>query len=175
MPIISSINRFIDLFIDTFKQFGRGRIWLLLFIYFLLNWLLLYSHYNFLSPVFYGFIQLWTSLFADPKEVGFTHYPGQFLLLPEIFGWARLCLSTILEGAFLGVAALMFYDSFLEVPKEERSSLKTILPSLIHLVLAWVLINGLILLVNLQLPDLLACRIRLEFPQSAQTLAAHIC
>lgn len=155
MNVISSINRFIGLFLDTFKQFGRGRIWLLLFGYFLLDWLLLYSHYNFVSPAFYGFIKFWTGLFGSQQATGFTHYPGHFLLLPYFFGWGKFYLGIIFEGAVLGAAALMFYDSFLDAGKEERSSLKTILASWIHLVLAWLLINGLIMVANLQLPELL--------------------
>ena len=155
MTTISSINRFISLFIDTIRQFGRGRIWLLLFAYFLLNWLLLYSHYNFVSPIFYGFIKFWTGLFGNQQATGFTHYPGHFLLLPYFFGWAKFYLGVVVEGAVLGAAALMFYDSFLDVGKEDRASLKTILASWIHLVLAWLLLNGLIMLANLQLPELL--------------------
>ncbi len=155
MGIVSGINRFIGLFVDTFKQFGRGRIWLLLFAYFLLNWLLLYAHYDFMSPVFYGFIKFWTGLFGSHQATGFTHYPGHFLLLPYFFGWAKFYLGIILEGAVLGATALMFYDSFLDVEKEDRSTFKATLSSWIHLVLAWLVINGLIMLVNLKLPDLL--------------------
>lgn len=50
---------------------------------------------------------------------------------------------------------MMFYDGYLDVPKEDRSPLRTIFSLWIHLVLAWTLTNGLILLVNLQFPKLL--------------------
>ena len=155
MTIVASINRFIGLFVDTFRQFGRGRIWLVLLAYFLLNWLLLYSHYNFVSPVFYGFVKFWTGLFGEQQATGFTHYPGHFLLLPYFFGWAKFILGIVLEGAILGGVALMFYHGFLQIAKEERATFKRVLSSWIHLVLAWLLINGLILLANLYLPDLL--------------------
>jgi hypothetical protein len=155
MDILAGVNRLIGLFVDSIKEFRQGRIWLLLFGYFLLNWLVLYAHYNFMSPVFYGLIKFWTGLFGDQKAVDFTHYPGHFLLLPYFFGWAKFYLGIIVEGAVLGAVALIFYDGFLDIPKEERIPLKTIFSSWIHLVLAWVLINGLILLVNLQLPKLL--------------------
>lgn len=155
MDVFAAVNRFISLYVDTFKQLGRGRIWLLLVGYFLLNGLLLYAHYNFLSPLFYGFISFWTSLFHDQQAGGFTHYPGHFILLPHFFGWAKFFLGMILEGAILGAVALIFYDSFLDIPRAERSSTRTLFSSWVHLVLSWVLINGLILLVNLELPKLL--------------------
>ena len=108
-----------------------------------------------MSPVFYGFIKFWTGLFGNQQAVGFTHYPGHFLLLPYFFGWAKFFRGIIVEGAVLGAAALMFYNSFLDIPKEDRAPLRTIFSSWIHLVLVWTLISGLILLVNLQLPKLL--------------------
>jgi hypothetical protein len=155
MDFVSSINRFIGLFVDTFKQFGRVRIWLVLLGYFLINWLLLYAHYNFVSPFFYGFISFWTGLFGDQQATGFTHYPGHFLLLPYFFGWAKLFLGILLEGAVLGAVAVMFYQSYHEIAKEERATFRQVFASWIHLELAWLLLNGLILAVNRFLPDLL--------------------
>ena len=69
MTILAGINRFIALFVETAKQLGRKRIWFLLFGYFLLNWLVLYAHYNFMSPVFSGFIRIWTGLFGEDQAV----------------------------------------------------------------------------------------------------------
>ncbi len=155
MDIVAGVNLFVGLFVDTFKQFGRGRVWLLLLGYFLLNWLLLYAHYDFLSPLFYVCVSFWTGLFGGQQAVGFTHYPGHFMLLPYFFGWAKFYLGLILEGAVLGAVALMFYGSFLDIPKEERSTLRATLSSWIHLVFGWLLINGLILLVSRELPALL--------------------
>jgi hypothetical protein len=153
MNLVTSINRFIGLFFDTFKQFGRGRIWLLLLAYFLLNWLFLYAHYNFVSPFFYGLIKFWTGLFGDQQATGFTHYPGHFLLLPYFFGWAKFYLGIILEGAVLGAVALMFSHAIQLTAQVERQTFKRVVSSWIHLVLAWLLINGLILLANLYVPS----------------------
>ncbi len=155
MDFVVRLNRFIALFVDSLKQFGRGRLWLILLSYFLLNWLVLYAHYDFVSPLFYGVVKAWTELFGKQQAVGFTHYPGHFLLLPYFFGWAKFYLGLLVEGAVLGAIAVIFYDAFLDTPKEERIPLKSLFPLWIHLVLGWVLINGVVLLINIELPRLL--------------------
>jgi len=142
---LAAINRFVGLFPDTFRQFSRGRIWLPLLVYFALVWLVLYAHYQHLSPVFHGLIEAWTGLVSPRRAVGFSHYPGHFLMLPFFFDWARLAVGLLFEGVALGAAALMFSDRFLDVEKADRSSFRLILPSWIHLVVGWVVLNGLML------------------------------
>ncbi|MDH3891479.1 MAG: hypothetical protein OEV49_10390 [candidate division Zixibacteria bacterium] len=155
MNLVRSINRFITLFHDTFRQFGRGRIWLVLGVFFLLNWLVLYAHYNALLPVFYGPIKLWAGLFGDKVATGFFHYPGHFLVLPELFDYAKLVLGLLFEGAVLGLVALVFFDSYLQVKKPESSPFKLVLSSWFQLMLGWLLLNGLMLAVILVLPQYL--------------------
>ncbi|MDH4157989.1 MAG: hypothetical protein OEW00_12015, partial [candidate division Zixibacteria bacterium] len=104
MRVMGEINLFIGLAVDTLKQFGRGKIWLILFLYFLIDWLVLYAHYDFASPVFYTLISVWTGLVDSQRAAGFTHYPDQFLLMPYYFGWAKLLVGALVEGAFLGAA-----------------------------------------------------------------------
>ena len=153
MGFIASINRFIDLFIGTFKRFGLGRAWLLLLIWGAVNWLVLYAHYNFTSPVFYGIINTWTHLLGEQQATGFSHYPGHFMMLPYFFGWAKLIISVIFEGAVLGGVALLFYNSYYEPDEHDSSTFNQVLKSWIHLILAWVILNGLVLLFNILLPE----------------------
>lgn len=155
MSLVRSINRFITLFHDTFRQFGRGRIWLVLGAFFLLNWLVLYAHYKALSPIFYGPIKLWADLHGAKVATGFFHYPGHFLVLPELFDYAKLVLGILFEGAVLGLVALMFFDSFLQVKKPESSPFRLVLSSWFQLTLGWLLLNGLMLAVILFLPQYL--------------------
>ncbi len=152
MSLVRSINRLITLFHDTFRQFGRGRIWVALGVFFLLNWLVLYAHYKPLSPVFYGTIKLWVDLHGARVATGFFHYPGHFLVLPELFDYAKLVLGLFFEGAVLGLVALMFFDSYLQVKKPETSLFRLMLSSWFQLMLGWLLLNGLMLLVILYLP-----------------------
>lgn len=155
MNLVRSINRLIMLFFDTFRQLGRGRIWLVLGLFFLFNWLVLFAHYKAMSPVFYGPIKLWADFFGAREATGFFHYPGHFLILPILFDWAKLVVGLVLEGAVLGLVALMFFDSYLEVEKPESSPLKLVLSSWVQLILGWVLLNGLMLAATLILPQYL--------------------
>ncbi|MDD3730856.1 MAG: hypothetical protein PHU88_00560 [candidate division Zixibacteria bacterium] len=155
MGPIKALNQFIILFIDTFKQFGRLRIWLILIIYFIIIWLLLYAHYRFLSPVFYPLVSFWVSLFGKDAATAFSHYPGQFMYLPYFFGWAKLLAGFILEGLVLGWVAALLADGFRKTETPDKPGLKKVLPLWLHLVIVWTVINGLIVLVNFFLPDLL--------------------
>lgn len=112
--MLTLLNRFIGLVISTLRLFGQWRVWLLLLGYFLLNWLVLFAHYDFSSPLFYAAVSTWTSLlgpdgfslFSQQQVQGFFHYPYHFAYLGDFFGWAKLGLGLLLEGLVLGLAAL---------------------------------------------------------------------
>jgi hypothetical protein len=159
MGVVRTVNRLIDLVLGIVRQFGRGRIWGVLLLWAVVGWLILYGHYRFLSPVFHGVISVWTSLLGEQEAIGFTHYPGHLQLLPYFFGWAKLLVALILEGAVLGAAALMFYRSYEGVEGEEdlsggASVGSTVLRSWFNLIVVWLVLNGLIVLVNWLLPML---------------------
>lgn len=139
------INRFIELFVSTVRQMGRGRLWLILLPYLLLNWLILYALYQFRTPWFSDPVLWFVSLFGENAAERFNHYPGQFLVLPYYFGWARFYLALPLEGLVLGIVAARFNDSFRGLYGSERSTVRSVLPRWIHLVFAWMIINGLML------------------------------
>jgi len=155
MYVLTGINKFVGLFLDSMRMMGRGRIWFLLLLNFLINLLVLYSHYRFQSPVFYGVIHAWTNLFDPGHAVAFTHYPGHMLLLPYFNGWAKFFVSTVIEGAILGGIAVTFFDAWLDAGKRARHTIGSALWLWLQLILGWLLINGLILLVNVQLPSLM--------------------
>ena len=154
MGIVSSINYFINLIVDTFKQFGRGKIWLVLLIYSALGWLVLYIHYDFKSPLFYGLVNAWVSLINPDDSVAFSHYPQQLILLPHYFGWAKFFFGLIFEGLFLGMAAMFFANSFRGTGKENSFKTGHAFSCWIQLILAWIILNGVLLLVNSFIPSL---------------------
>ena len=156
MGFVASINYFVALFIDTVKQVRQGRVWLLLAAYFLLQWLVLFSHYKFYSPVFYGLMEPWLGLFDEQNVIGFIHYPGHFLTLPYFFGWAKFFLAIPVEGALLGSMAVLFYGKYIDRESLGRSTGKELIRLWLHLSLAWLAINGLVLLANTVLPQVLA-------------------
>jgi len=161
MGFVAWLNRLIDLVLGTFKQFGRGSVWLILLLWAIVGWLLLLAHYKFYSPIFYGFINAWVSIFPAESGIGFYHYPGHFILLPYFFGWAKLAVGLVAEGVVLGGAALMFYrgyaarDERLDIEPSELSLAASVLRPWIQLVLAWIALNGLVVLFTLVVPDLL--------------------
>ena len=156
MNIASGINRIIGLFVDTLKQFGKGRIWGWLLLYFLIDLLVLEAHYYYTSPMLHGFMSLWTGLFPEEQVTGFSHYPGHFIMLPYFFEWGKLAVGLIIEGLLIGASAILFYESYVTVPKEDRFKFKDLLPSWIHLVLAYLIMNGILVAVSYFIPSLLS-------------------
>ncbi len=155
MSLVDGINRFIALYVDTLKQIGRGKIWGLLFLYFIFDWLILYAHYDFFSPIFYGLVNPWVHLVNGRYATGFTHYPGHFLTLPYFFGWAKFYAGILVEGAVLGAVAMMFYYSYVRSAEKEEKTFGGVVYVWLQLVLAWLVINGIILIVNVKLPVML--------------------
>lgn len=138
--------------IDAIRQIVRGRVWLILGAYLLVQFLLLYSHYQYTSPLFHGFITFWTQLWDESMAAAFSHYPGHFLFMPYFFGWAKFFLGCIVEGLVLGLVARQFWpvmtgghDSGLKLPRFKFSLC-------MQLAGGWLLINGLILAIGNFLP-----------------------
>ncbi|MFH2050635.1 MAG: hypothetical protein ABIJ12_14470 [bacterium] len=156
MSMASGINRLIGLFVDTLKQFGKGRIWGWLLLYFLIDLLVLEAHYYYTSPILHGFMSHWTGLFSEEQVTGFSHYPGHFIMLPYFFEWGKLAVGLIIEGLLIGAAAILFYESYVTVPKEDCFKFKDLLPSWIHLVLAYLIMNGILVAVSYFVPSLLS-------------------
>lgn len=166
MTLLRNLNHFISLFLETFRQFGRWRIWAVLAAYFALQWLILYAHFDFVSPAFYGFVKAWLGLagalglISGQEAAVFTHYPGQFLVLPSVFGWARLLIGVLIEGLVLGYVAVLFRNIHLQSAGESALDVSATVRFWLQLALAWVALNGLILLVNIFLPELLQTWLR---------------
>ncbi len=147
MNLLASINQFLRLFLDTFRQLGRVSIWLPLVAYFALQWLVLYAHYDFLRPPFYDLISRWVALFDSNLASAYGHYPQHLLLLGRFSGWAKLGVGLIFEGAVLGMVARMFHYRFTGSDRG-RSAVNLWL----DLTLIWVVINGLMLVAGMFLP-----------------------
>ena len=160
MNPIDSINRLIAIFLDTLRQFGAVRIWFWLLVYFILQTAILVIHESFHAPQFHEIIHLWTSVFGSEIERGFTHYPGHYMLLPYLFYWAKMALGLLIEGFILGGVALMFYERFVQVDKEDRFTVKRLLGCYAHLVMAYFCINGILIganmLISSSIGDILA-------------------
>ena len=155
MSIVNSINWYIILFLDTLKQFGRGKIWLPLFLFLGVNWFVLYAHYDFLSPAFYTIITTWSNIIGEGNSAAFTHYPSHFVLLPSLFGFAKLLTGLLFEGLILGGTAIAFRNRYLKDDSDSQVPIRSAASSWIQLVLAWVSLNSIVLVGEMFLPDLL--------------------
>lgn len=154
MSLLERINHYFLMLLDTVRQIGLWRVWLVLIGYFLLNWFLLYAHCDFTSPLFYGLIKVWTSLVNGRLAPIFTHYPQHFALLDLYFSWSKIGLGLFLEGLVLGVVARLFAGRVYRQAGAERK--RSIWSLWIHLVIVWVVLNGLWMLVASQVPALAA-------------------
>jgi hypothetical protein len=153
--LLSAINQFILLFVDTLRQAVRGRLWLPLLLYFLVQWLVLYAHYAFLDPPFYGIISSWISFFDPDQATAFGHYPQHFLLLGRYAGWAKMAVGLVLEGIVLGAVAAMFHQRF----TGERLGLtgyRSWVMTWLNLIVVWVVLNGLLWAAGYFLPSFLS-------------------
>lgn len=156
MGFVASVNFFIALFYDTIRRVFVWRVWLLLVAYFLFHWLVLYAHYKFYSPFFYGLVMPWTEALDHQSALGFIHYPGQFLTLPFFFGWAKFILSIPFEGPVLGVIAIMLYRTYSGQYYSRPNSTRQWLYVYLRLVIAWLAVEGVMMLINTYLPELLS-------------------
>ncbi len=159
MGFVASVNFFLALFFDCFRQLRQGRIWLVLAAYAVLLWLILYAHHHFYLPVFWGLIKPWIGFLSEHEAVGFVHYPGHFLTLPYFVGWARFLVGVPFEGAFLGALAVMFYEGYLGRKSARPASGKELIFIWLQVTIAWVIINGLIVLVLAWLPELFSSQL----------------
>ena len=152
--MLGYVNQFIGLFIDSLRQIGRGKIWLSLFVLLVVNGFVLYMHYDFLSPLFFEAMSAWTALVSQPASTMFTHYPMHFVLMPFYFGIAKLIPGIILESLLLGAVAIYFRNGYLKATGSERLTLRSAISSWGSLIIAWLVINGLTVLVSIYFPDL---------------------
>jgi hypothetical protein len=155
MKFIGGINRLLSIVSDTFRQFPAGRIWGVLLAYYFLQWLVLLAHYQFTSPAF-GWLASITLSFQDSQRaVAFTHYPAHLILLPGVYGWAKLGFGVLLEGLVLGFVATEFCKRF----GVRTDSNKSIVSRWLHLLIIWVVINALALAIGEIVPSLMASKL----------------
>jgi hypothetical protein len=154
MGFVDGVNRLILLLMDTLRQLFSGRIWIILLSYFALQWLILYAHFQFMSPAF-GWLASITLQFQDPpRAAAFTHYPAHLVLLPGVFGWAKFAFGALFEGLVLGMVAAEFLRRFRS--PNTRTSSGTFFGLWINLTIVWLVFNGVALALGEFVPDVLA-------------------
>lgn len=159
MGFVACVNRLVLLFMDTLRQLFSGRIWVILFSYFALQWFVLYAHYQFMSPAL-GWIASITLQFQDPQRAAaFTHYPAHLVLLPGVFGWAKFAIGILVEGLVLGMVATEFLRRFRSPVAPSASGWGSFLRLWANLAIVWLVLNGLALALGEFVPNLLASKL----------------
>lgn len=151
MGLLENVNQFVLLFFDTIRQVARWRIWLVLLVYYLLQWLSLYVLYDYPAGPLGGGVARWVSLFGPQEATAFGHYPQHFLLLGKVAGWAKLALGLVLEGLVLGMVASMFYRSFGGGDTGVTTG-SSFVVRWANLIVVWLVVNGLMLAAGQILP-----------------------
>ncbi len=149
--MLDALNRFIALFVDTFRQFGRGSAWLPLVLFYIILTFALVVLVRFAEPFWFGAVLAWLSLFEAGVTLGFQHYPDHYLLLPQVFGYAKLALQALLAGFVLALVARQFARAMASDVTQPTSSVRLWL----HGIMVWILLNGLLWLAGRYLPELL--------------------
>ena len=164
MSLVTNINQFMAAVLDTFKNIGRGKIWLWLLGYFALQALVLLAHWQWLSPVFHGPITVWLSvakflpdlLLPDTSLILFKHYPQHYLVLGAVFTWAKTIIALLFEGVALGAAAILFHNAYLAHEGERPIAAGSVWSAWPKLIGAWLVLNLCFIAINIGLPGLFA-------------------
>ncbi|RME30606.1 MAG: hypothetical protein D6800_01705, partial [Candidatus Zixiibacteriota bacterium] len=146
---------FFTVILGALRQAGRLRVWLLLLGYYAVYGIVLLAHYDFTSPLFYPVISWWTALPLFPnaaaRATAFTHYPNHLVLLVDYYGWAKLALGVLFEGLMLGL--LVRWLAPAASSRNETAQWPSLAGRWFHLALGWTILNGLMLLAALELPQ----------------------
>lgn len=154
MAFIKNVNHLASVLLDVLRNFARGKAWLSLFIFASILGTVLLAHFQHLTPLFYGPVKGFTSMIDSDLSDRFYHYPSHFLYLPWFFGWAKLTVSILLEGIFLGTAAMVFWHSF-NGTRPNGSLFKAALRLWPQFILVSIVFNGLITAASFFLPQIL--------------------
>lgn len=151
--MLDAANYFLSALFETYRLMFRGRLWLPLLLLTLVQGIMLYAHHRFFLPAIAPLFSGWLQLFSEEIRQGYGHYPEQYVLLPQVFGWAKLGVAFLLEGPLLFLVAARFGQLI-------RPELVPPLPSIparwLRAITFWLLINGLWVSISIFLPELLA-------------------
>ena len=159
MGFIAGINRIAQLFADTFRQLLQGKIWLVLLAYYGFQWLLLYGHEQFTSPLFSWLVSLSLAFKDANRSVAFTHYPSHYVFLPDVYGGAKFIAGLIFEGLALGAVAGLFQKRFSAPKSAAVTATRSAVKLWLNLAVAWFVLNGLTLVLSYIIPAMLSTQL----------------
>jgi hypothetical protein len=154
--MLNAINTLLSTIFEIFRLLFRGRIWLPLVLFALVQGIVLYAHHRFFLPPFSGVMSAWLGLFPDAIQNGFVHYPQQYILFPTVFSWAKLLLGFLLEGSLLYLVAAYFAQA---MGLSGTPSAPSFVTRWLKSIFFWLLLNGLNIIVSVVLPNLISSQL----------------
>ncbi|MEP0829028.1 MAG: hypothetical protein HRF51_10950 [bacterium] len=153
MSFILKLNWLLTAYLAPLKNIFRWKLWAPFFIYGLLQLFLLLILKSYVYPFTYMFLSPLVALLGQGREIYFSHYPGLYILLPEIFQWGKLLLGIVAEGLFAGMTAILFLKVYSSGKGKSLQTSEAVSrwPSLI---IIWGAITIILLLINWALPSL---------------------
>ncbi len=149
------MNRLIGLFVSAFKLFPKLTVWGPFIVYAVLQLALLLLCASYVKPSIYPILSPLVALLGQGAEELYSHYPGLYYMMPQVFQWGKLFLGFLFEGLAAGMTALLFLHYF-----QNRDSVKTKVSAALgrwgQLFLIWGLITLLLVLLNRFIPAALA-------------------
>lgn len=153
MGFISAVNRLISIYVESLRAVFRFKIWLPFFLLAVMQFLLLLLFRAYVHPVVYPILSPFVDLTGDNAAAMFARYPGLYIALPYVYQWGKLILGVLFEGLAVGFTAMLFLRHF-GSRKGERIDTRFTFSRWPQLAIVWTIVTGLILAVNMWLPEL---------------------
>ena len=159
MDFIHQLNRLIGLYVSAIKSIFKTIIWLPFFLYAVLQLGVLTMCAFYVHPYIYPILSPLVAFFGDTRAELFGHYPGLYLLLPLVYQWGKLALGIIFEGLATGLTVVLFADYFgRHLPSRWR--LSEAFRAWPQLFMGWLIITGILFIINWYLPETAANMLR---------------
>jgi hypothetical protein len=145
----------IGLYLAPLRSFWKGKVWLPFLIYAFLQAALLILLSSYTNPHIYPILSPLVRLLGEGRDDFFSHYPGLFLMLPQVFDWGKIFLGIVLEGLAAGLTSILFLRIL--AAKAEKESIRPgyAFSRWLHLAAVWSFITILlIVMISWLLPTL---------------------
>ncbi|MCX6828651.1 MAG: hypothetical protein NT002_05145 [candidate division Zixibacteria bacterium] len=144
MGFIEKLNLLIGLYLAPLKSFWKGKLWLPFLIYAFLQAVLLILLVSYANPHIYPVLSPLVRLLGEGRDDFFSHYPGLFLMLPQVFDWGKIFLGIILEGLAAGLTSILFLKILAAKTGEEAIKPGYAFSRWLHLAAVWSFITVLL-------------------------------
>ncbi len=159
MDFIHKLNRLIGLYASAIKSIFKAKIWPPFFLYAVLQFGVLTMCASYVHPHIYPILSPLVAFLGATRAELFGHYPGLYLLLPLVYQWGKLALGIIFEGLVTGLTVVLFADYFGR-HLSSRWRLSEAFRAWPQLFIGWLMITGILFIINWYLPEIASGMIR---------------